>query len=131
MKAAPCITGPSSTICAGSAICSAPRFAILQIPADRKALHPRKCREHVRHTTIADIAEDMPCFPLSSTFGGWGVYCPAQRCHLTGTRRTPPLGVWYVFHITRDQVDMDMHALLPGGFTDVNQYVEPVGAETR
>ena len=69
---------------------------------------------------IADIAEDMPCFPLRLHVWWWGRVLPGPECHLTGTRRTPPLGVWYVFHITRDQVDMDMHALLPGGFTDVN-----------
>src|SRR5262245_42261048 len=41
MTAAPCITGPNSTICAGSGICRVPRVAILKLLANRKALHPQ------------------------------------------------------------------------------------------
>ena len=42
MTAARCTTAPSSTICAGSAICNAPRRVTSQIPASRKASHPQR-----------------------------------------------------------------------------------------
>jgi len=70
-----CTAAPNSTICAGSATCSAPRFAMSRTPASRKASRsqPRRmpassCRQSARTTAKFKYSANLSY--AARTFGG-------------------------------------------------------------